>query len=73
LESLFASGCDEGAVFFRDVAQHILFAQEPGLHAFSLEAFERMHVRAERGVAAIGSAIARRTDRTILFITAVIS
>ena len=43
------------------------------MHAFSLEAFERMHVRAERGVAAIGSAIARITDRTILFTTAVMS
>jgi hypothetical protein len=29
----FASGWETGAVFF-EVAQHILFAQQPGLHAF---------------------------------------
>jgi len=50
-----------------------LFAQEPGLHAFSLGAFERMHIRAESGVAAIGSAIASMTDKTILLTTTVIS
>ena len=29
-EPLFASGCDAGAVFFCDVAQQVLFAQQPG-------------------------------------------
>lgn len=33
-EPLFASGCDAGAVFFCDVAQQVLFAQQPGWHAF---------------------------------------
>jgi hypothetical protein len=60
-------------VFFGDVAQQVLLAQQFGLQAFSLGAFERMHVRAESGVAAIGSAIASMSDRTILFTTAVIS
>lgn len=29
-----ASGGEIGAVFFFDVAQQVLFAQQPGLHAF---------------------------------------
>jgi hypothetical protein len=29
----FVNGCEAGAVFFFEVAQHILFAQQPGLHA----------------------------------------
>jgi len=53
-------------VFFDDVTQQVLFAQHPGLHAFSLATFERMHVRAESGVAARGSAIATMSDMTIL-------
>jgi hypothetical protein len=30
----FASGWEIGAVFFFDVAQQVLLAQQPGLHAF---------------------------------------
>jgi hypothetical protein len=33
-EALLASGWEIGAVFFFDVAQQVLFAQQPGLHAF---------------------------------------
>jgi len=29
-ESLLASGCDEGAVFFGDVTQHVILAQQRG-------------------------------------------
>jgi hypothetical protein len=34
-------------VFFFDVAQQVLFAQQPGRHAFCAGASETMHVRAE--------------------------
>jgi hypothetical protein len=50
--------------------QHVLFAQQPGLHAFSLATFERIHDRAESGVATIGSVIATITDMTVLPSTA---
>jgi hypothetical protein len=50
-----------------------LFAQHPGLHAFWLATFERMHVRAESGIAATGSAIATMSDMTILLTIAVTS
>jgi hypothetical protein len=33
-EALLASGWEIGAVFFFDVAQQVLLAQQPGLHAF---------------------------------------
>src|ERR1700694_3805626 len=48
VELLFASGSDVGAVFLDDVAQQVLFAQQPGWHAFSVAVLERMHDRAER-------------------------
>ena len=60
-------------MFFDDVTQQVLFAQHPGLHAFSLATFERMHVRAESGVAATGSTIATMSDMTILLTIAVTS
>jgi len=47
-----------------------LFAQHPGLQAFSLGAFDRMHEAAESGMAATGSEIASKTEIAILFITA---
>jgi hypothetical protein len=62
----FASGCDGGAVFFDDVAQQVLLAQHAGLHAFSLATFDKMHARAESGVAATGNIIATMSDMTIL-------
>jgi hypothetical protein len=46
-EALLASGWEIGAVFFFDVAQQVLFAQQPGRHAFCAGASETMHVRAE--------------------------
>ena len=36
------SDCETGLVSFLEVAQHVLFAQQFILHAFSLGAFERM-------------------------------
>ena len=70
LESAFASGCDGGAVFFGDVAQQVLLAQQCGLHAFSLATFDKIHVRAESGVAANGSSVATITDIKVLPSTA---
>jgi hypothetical protein len=60
-------------VRFPDVSQQVLFAQHPGLQAFSLAAFDRMHEGAESGIATTGSAIASKTDRTILLTTTVAS
>jgi hypothetical protein len=53
-------------VFFDDVAQQVLLAQHAGLHAFSLATFDKMHARAESGVAATGNIIATMSDMTIL-------
>jgi L-aminopeptidase/D-esterase-like protein len=50
-----------------------LFAQQPGLQAFSLATFERMHDRAETGVAATGNVIATKSDIAILLSTALTS
>jgi hypothetical protein len=44
---LFAKGCDAGAVRFVEVAQHDLFAQQPGLHACCAGESETMQVRAD--------------------------
>jgi hypothetical protein len=46
-ETPFASGCEAGAVFFCEVAQQVLFAQQPGLHAFCAGESVTMQVRAE--------------------------
>jgi hypothetical protein len=46
-EPFLASGCETGAVFFFDVAQQVLLAQQPGLHAFCAGESETMQVRAE--------------------------
>jgi hypothetical protein len=54
------------AVFLSDVSQHALFAQHAGLHAVSLATFERIHDRAETGVAAMRVAIATTSDMAIL-------
>ena len=62
----FASGWEIGAVFFFDVAQQALFAQQPGRHAFSPEAFERMQVRAETPSGAAMSAATTTTENMIL-------
>jgi hypothetical protein len=60
-------------LFLDEVAQQVLFSQQPGLHAFSLATFERMHDRAESGIAAMGSVSASKTDMANLFNTAHIS
>ena len=65
----FDKGCDGLVRFFSDVAQHFLFAQHPGLHAFSLATFDKMHVRAESGVATNGSAIAMTAEMAVLLRT----
>jgi len=46
-----------------------LFAQQPGLQAFSLATFERMHERAESGIAATGNIAATMSDIAILLRT----
>jgi hypothetical protein len=60
--SVLASGCDGVEVFLPDVWQHVLFAQHAALHAFSLATFERMHGRAEIGVATTTNAATSKTD-----------
>ena len=64
-ESALASGCDSGAVFFGEVAQQGLLAQQLGLHAFWLAAIETAHDRAETGIAATGSIIATASEIVI--------
>jgi hypothetical protein len=46
-EPFFASGWETGAVFFFEVAQQVLFAQQAGRHALFAAASETMQVRAE--------------------------
>ncbi len=63
---LFASGCATGAVFFGDVAQQVLLAQQTGWHAFSLGALMRTQGRAERRAGARTIAIANSNESAIL-------
>ncbi len=65
VELLCASGSDVGAVF-DDVAQQVLFAQQPGWHALAVVVLERMHDRAERRTGATTSAAAITTESMIL-------
>lgn len=51
----FASGCTGGGVFLCDVAQQLLFAQQPGSHAFS-------HATVDAVDAAAGSRIDAATS-----------
>jgi hypothetical protein len=53
-------------VFFGDVAQQVLLAQQLGLHAFSLATFERMHDREARPTGAVKSAAAVAIEIMIL-------
>lgn len=62
----FANAAPGGAVFFCDVSQHFLFAQQPGAHAFSLDAFKRMQGRADTHSGAAVSAAIRAIDNPIL-------
>src|ERR1700736_1984913 len=61
-EALFASGWETGAVFFVDVAQQALLAQQPALQAFWLDPLERMQVRAETRTGAATSATTIATE-----------
>ena len=65
-EPFFASG--ETGADFLEVAQQVLFAQQPGLHAFCAGASERMQVRAERCSGAIVSAAIVASENAILLI-----
>jgi hypothetical protein len=49
-----------------DVAQQVLFAQEPGRHAFSASEFKRIQDRAEMLTGATRSAAAMATEIMIL-------
>jgi len=53
-------------VFFGDVAQQVLFAQQLGWQAFSLGALERMHDREPRPTGAVKSAEAIAIEIMIL-------
>ena len=64
-EPFFASGWETGVVFF-EVAQHVLFAQLPGLHARCAGALERMHDRAVRLTGAVISTAAIASEMIIL-------
>jgi len=61
-----ASGCETGAVFFFEVAQQVLLAQQSGWHAFSAGAFKRMQDRADMLTGATTSAAAIATEIMIL-------
>jgi hypothetical protein len=62
----FASGWEIGAVFFFDVAQQALFAQQPAWQAFWLDALDRMQVRAETPSGAATSVTTSATEIIIL-------
>lgn len=46
-ELFFANGCEAGAFLFCEVAQQVLFAQQPGLQDFCTGASDMMQVLAE--------------------------
>jgi hypothetical protein len=53
-------------MFFVDVAQQALLAQQPALQAFWLEALERIQVRADTPTGAANSAATTTTESMIL-------
>jgi hypothetical protein len=57
-------------LFSFEAAQQGLLAQQAGLHAFSFAPFERMHDRAESGIAATGNIVATTSEITLLLSTA---
>ena len=60
-----------GAVLFCDVSQHFVFAQQPSRHASSLDAFDRMQVRADtHSGAAVSAAISASDNPNLLNIEA---
>jgi len=66
VESAFVSGCDGVDLCSLEVAQHVLLAQQPGLHACCAGALERMHDRAVTVIGAVTSAAAIATEVMIL-------
>src|SRR5207302_8231955 len=64
---LFVASGETGADFL-EVAQQVLFAQQPGLHAFCAGASVRMQVRAERCSGAVVSATIVASESAILLI-----
>ena len=62
----FANGCTGGPVRSCDVSQQALLAQQPGAHAFSLGAFERMHEAAGSRATPSKSAVTRTIETVIL-------
>ena len=60
-------------MFLSDVLQQALLAQHAGLHALTLATFERIHDRAETGIAAMTVAIAITSDMAILLRTSSIN
>jgi hypothetical protein len=67
----FANGCTGGPVRSCDVSQQALFAQQPGAHAFSLGAFERMHEAAGSRATPKKSA-ATRTIEMVTFLNIIL-
>jgi len=65
-EGDFASGWTGGPVRSCEVAQHALFAQHPGSHAFSLGVFVTMHGAAGNRTVAAKSASPTATDTMTL-------
>jgi len=63
---LLDSAWEAGAVLLVEAAQHDLFAQQPGLHAFWAGASERMQVRAGTLTGAIVSATSVASEVVIL-------
>jgi hypothetical protein len=61
------SGCTGGAVFLEDVSQQVLFAQHPGLHAFSLGVLLRMHEAAGSRIGVIATPANSTNETIILF------
>jgi hypothetical protein len=66
LSELFVRGGVDGAVLLCDCSQQLMFAQQPGLQAFALGVFERMHVREEAGKGAEKMVSPSNSERVIL-------
>ena len=65
-EAAFASGWAAGPVRWCVVAQHALFAQQPGTHGFSLAVFVMMHGAADNRTVAVNSATTIATETVTL-------
>jgi hypothetical protein len=60
------SGCDEVDLCSLEVAQQVLLAQEPGLHACCSGALEKMHDRAATPIGAANSTAVIASETMIL-------